>query len=147
VSIFQDLKLSTAGRVEYPPLIPFQCALVIDKPLLWNNNATLWLDRVYVAISRTKVMSEFSILEYGTYANPLGEPGRSVYITSSTFVGEGRGCARVISSFVSSASFFMEGAGAVSSQEHSPRVYEGFPKSCCIFEHAFMPASDSLRCS
>jgi hypothetical protein len=82
-----------------------------------------------VAISRSKVMSEFAILEYGTYENPLGEPGRSVYVTNSTFVGEGRGSARVISSFVSSASFFIEGAGAVSWHEHSPRVYEGFPRS------------------
>jgi hypothetical protein len=110
ITLLKDLEQSTAGRVEYPPLKPFQCVLVIDKPFLWNNNATLWLDNLFVAISRTRVLSDFSILQHGTYQSPEGVPGRSMYITSSTFVGEGRGSASALSTFVSSASFYIEGA-------------------------------------
>jgi hypothetical protein len=109
VEILQDLENSTGGRVEYPPLKPFQCVLVIDKPFLWRNNATVWLDNLYIAVSRTKVMSDFSILQYGSSQSAEGIPGRSMYITSSTFVGEGRGSAWVIASYEGSASYFIEG--------------------------------------
>jgi hypothetical protein len=113
LSLLKDLQQSTAGRVEYPPLKPFQCVLVISKPLLWNNNATLWLDSLYLAITRTKVESDFSIIQYGNYLAPEGVPARSMYITSSTFVGEGRGSARAIATFEASAAFLIEGAKPV----------------------------------
>jgi hypothetical protein len=109
MSVLKDLEQSTAGRVEYPPLKPFQCVLVIDKPFLWRNNATMWLDSLYIAVSRNKVMSDFSILQYGSFQHSEGIPGRSMYITSSTFVGEGRGNAWLIANYEGSSSYFIEG--------------------------------------
>jgi hypothetical protein len=118
VSRLRDLETSTAGRVEYPPLKPYQCVLVIDRPLLWNSNATLWLDNLYVAVTRTKIASEFSILQYGGFIRAEGSSGRSMYITSCTFVGEGRGNAWAIASLASHASFLIEGAGWLSCKMH-----------------------------
>jgi hypothetical protein len=109
VSLLQDLEKSTSGRVEYPPLKPFQCVLVIDKPFLLNYNATLWLDSLYVAISRTRVMSEFAVIQHGNYIYPAIDEGHPMYITSSTFVGEGRGNAWAISSHATSSSYLIEG--------------------------------------
>jgi hypothetical protein len=108
VSVLKDLEKSTAGRVEYPPLKPFQCALVIDKPFLLNVNATLWLDSFYVAISRTRMHTEFSVLEDGVHTWSYEE--RSLFITSSTLVGEGRGSARAISSNDDYTKVWIEGA-------------------------------------
>jgi hypothetical protein len=113
-SVLEDLEQSTAGRVEYPPLKPLQCVFLIDKPFLWRNNATMWLDSLYIAVSRTKVMSDFSILQYGSFQLSEGIPGRSMYITSSTFVGEGRGNAWMIANYEPSASYFIEGVISVS---------------------------------
>jgi hypothetical protein len=107
-SVLKDLEESTAGRVEYPPLKPFQCALVIDKPLLLNMNATLWLDSLYVAITRTRMHTDFSILEDGGHAWSYDE--RYFFITSSTFVGEGRGSARALSSNDPYTMVWIEGA-------------------------------------
>jgi hypothetical protein len=110
VRLLQDLETSTSGRVEYPPLKPFQCVLVIDKPFLLNYNATLWLDSLYVAISRTRAMSEFAVIQHGNYIFPETAEGRnSMYITSSTFVGEGRGNAWAIASHASHSSHLIEG--------------------------------------
>jgi hypothetical protein len=108
VSVLDDLDKVTAGRVELPPLKPFQCALVIDKPFLLIMNGTLWLDSLYVAVSRTRVQSKFSILEEGKHV--LNEyDGRSLFITSSTFVGDGRGSARAIFSSSPSTKILIEG--------------------------------------
>jgi hypothetical protein len=93
VSVLKDLEKSTAGRVEYPLLKPFQCALMIDKPFLLIMNGTLWLDSLYVAVSRTTMQSNFFSLEEGILTlNSIFE--RSLFITSSTFVGDGRGSSR-----------------------------------------------------
>jgi hypothetical protein len=109
VSILKDLEKSTAGRVEYPPLKPFQCALVIDKPFLLIVNGTLWLDSLYVAVSRTSMQSTFFILEEGKLIlDSIVE--RSLFITSSTFVGDGRGSSRAIFSNSLGTEFLVEGA-------------------------------------
>jgi hypothetical protein len=109
VSVLKDLETSTAGRVEYPPLKPFQCALVIDKPFLLIMNGTLWLDSLYVAISRTSMQSSFVILAEGVLTWNL-ILDRSLFITSSTFVGDGRGSSRAIFSNNYSSRIFIEGA-------------------------------------
>jgi hypothetical protein len=121
--LLAELEKSTAGRVEYPPLRPYQCVLVIDKPFLFNLNATLWLDSLYIAVSRTKSQSNFTILHFtpSTTAEyfdgrKLGAKtsifptnlARPMYITSSTFVGEGRGSTRA--TFMSGSSLFIEGS-------------------------------------
>jgi hypothetical protein len=127
--LLRDLEKSTAGRVEYPPLQSYQCVLLIDKPFLLNLNATLWLDSLYFAVTRTKVQSEFAILQYGHLSSPTiakehfdDRPTEAqgettlvagvvpMYITSTTFVGEGRGSTWALATFVSSASFLIEGA-------------------------------------
>jgi hypothetical protein len=108
VSVLKDLEKSTAGRVEYPPLKPFQCALVIDKPFLLIMNGTLWLDSLYVAVSRTSMQSNFFIIEEGERVlSDFDE--RSLFITSSTFVGDGLGSSRAIFSKAYSNEFFIEG--------------------------------------
>lgn len=109
-SLLEDMAVSTAGRVEYPPLKPFQCVLLMDKPFLWNNNATLWLDNLYLAVSRTQVGPQFSMIEYGTYGLPLGANGKALYITDSAFVAEGRGSARAVQANEASTSVLIEGA-------------------------------------
>jgi hypothetical protein len=114
VSLLQDLEKSTSGRVEYPPLKPFQCVLVIDKPFLLNYNATLWLDSLYVAMSRTRAMSEFAVLQHGNDIYPAVVEGNPMYITSSTFVGEGRGNAWAISSHAVSSVYLIEGTCSLS---------------------------------
>jgi hypothetical protein len=103
VSVLEDLEKSTAGRVEYPPLKPFQCALVIDKPFLLIMNGTLWLDSLYVAVARTSMQSNFFILEEGELTLNVVIP-KSLFITGSTFVGDGRGSSRAIFS----TSFLLE---------------------------------------
>jgi hypothetical protein len=109
VSVLKDLEKSTAGRVEYPPLKPFQCALVIDKPFLLVMNGTLWLDSLFVAVARTTMQSKFAILGEGQHV--LKDIiGRYLYITSSTFVGDGRGSARAIFSNEPVTSVLIEGA-------------------------------------
>jgi hypothetical protein len=98
LSILSDLEESTAGRVEYPPLKPFQCVSLIDKPLLQRRDAPLWLDSLYIALTRTRMQAYFSILENGKLDVGKGwDPDVPLYITNSTFVGEGRGSARAIS--------------------------------------------------
>jgi hypothetical protein len=109
MSVLEDLEVSTAGRVEYPPLKPFQCALVIDKPFLLVMNGTLWLDSLYVAVARTKVQSKFAILSEGQHILEYSI-GRHLYITSLTFVGDGRGSARAIFSNESNTYALIEGA-------------------------------------
>jgi hypothetical protein len=109
VSVLKDLEKSTAGRVEYPPLKPFQCALVIDKPFLLVMNGTLWLDSLFVTVARTTLQSKFAILGEGQHV--LKDIlGRYLYITSSTFVGDGRGSARAIFSNEPVTSVLIEGA-------------------------------------
>ena len=103
------MQRATEGRVEYPPLTPFQCVLLFDKPLLWNHNATLWVDRLYLAVARTQVESRFVMMQYGNYFLGDAERGRAMYFTNTTFVGEGRGSARAIATFESGASVLIEG--------------------------------------
>jgi hypothetical protein len=111
VTLVKELVRSTSGRVEYPPLRPFQCVLVVDKPFLHNTNAAqLWLDNLYVAVTRTRVQPELSIIRHGGFSieqNQVG--GKSLFITSSTFVGEGRGSSRAILSLDNSAGLLIEG--------------------------------------
>jgi hypothetical protein len=96
--------------VEYPPLKTFQCVLLIDKPFLHNVNTTLWVDNLYIAVARTRTQPDFSILEHGNVAfGPRQVGGKSLYITSSTFVGEGRGSARAILAQEPSARVLVEG--------------------------------------
>jgi hypothetical protein len=109
VSVLKDLEKSTAGRVEYPPLKPFQCALVIDKPFLLIMNGTLWLDSLYVAVTRTTMQSNFFIVEEGIPILTELEK-RSLFITSSTFVGDGRGSSRAIFSHDYTTQVLIEGA-------------------------------------
>lgn len=109
-ALVRQLPELTAGRVEYPPLKPFQCVLVIDKPFLWHNNGSLWIDNIYLAVSRKNVMPEFSMVQYGSLKHHLdGVGGNSIYITNTTFVGEGRGDARAIHSGEKKASILVEG--------------------------------------
>lgn len=108
-NLLETLPMLTEGRVEYPPLEPLQCAIVMDKPFLWNNNCTLWIDKIYFAMARTKVESDFSILQYGNDRRPEGVPSNSLYVTNSSFVGEGRGSARAIATFEHSTSVMVEG--------------------------------------
>jgi hypothetical protein len=110
VRVLTDLDNSTGGRVEYPPLKPFQCALVIDKPFLHSMNTTLWLDSLYVAFTRARAQPDFSIIQHGGLSyGPTQVGGKALYITSSTFVGEGRGSARAILSMEASAKVLIEG--------------------------------------
>lgn len=107
------LEGATAGRVEYPPLEAWQCVLLMDKPLLWNHNATLWLDRLYLAVARTQVDSQFVMVQYGTHFVGDAVGGRAMYVTNTTFVGEGRGSARAIGTFEAGASVLLQGARVV----------------------------------
>jgi hypothetical protein len=110
VKVLEDLEKSTAGRVEYPPLKPFQCALVIDKPFFLNVNATLWLDSLYVALTRTRTQVAFAVLEDGGKVSP---EERCLIITNSTFVGEGRGSTQAIFSDDVTTNVLIEGASEV----------------------------------
>jgi hypothetical protein len=109
VSVLKDLEKSTDGRVEYPPLKPFQCTLLIDKPFLLIMNGTLWLDSLYVAVSRTTMQSNFIIVEEGEQVL-FNVDERSLFITNSTFVGDGRGSLRAIFSHDYGNRILIEGA-------------------------------------
>lgn len=110
VALIRSLPELTAGRVEYPPVKPFQCVLVIDKPFLWHNDGYLWIDNIYVALTRDTVFQDFSMLQHGNSEKNIGIPGNSVYVTNVTFVGEGRGDARAIHTGAQKASVLVEGA-------------------------------------
>lgn len=108
-AVLVSMTEATAGRVEYPPLQPFQCVLMMDKPFLWDNNSTVWLDHLYFAVARDAVDADFVMLQYGTFFFADGVPGHSVYITDSTFVGGGLGSTRAVATFEAGASVLIEG--------------------------------------
>ena len=85
------------------PLKPRQCLLVVSETWLMVNSGSVWVDNVYLKLSRRLVRPFFSFITAGALNGEFQWPriNRSdIYVTATTFHGEHRGNARgLISDF------------------------------------------------
>lgn len=74
------------------------------------NDGNLWIDNLYFAVSRERTFPGLTMLQYGVYEVEYGKPENHLYITNTTFVGEGRGSQRALSIEQQRISLLAEGS-------------------------------------
>ena len=98
---------------------PGQCVVLVDNTWLMFNNGTLWLDNVYVKVTRQKTVPNFAFItagvQVGTERDGIGSysgliSGTKVYLTRVTFHSEQQHNAVAVSAVTPSASFLISGA-------------------------------------
>ena len=97
------------------PLKPRQCLLVVSKTWLMVNSGQIWIDNLYLKLSRRQVEPSFAFVTIGspsrftdvTFNSTVGQS--DTYLTGITFHGEHRGNARGVNCDVLLASFLVDG--------------------------------------
>jgi hypothetical protein len=107
----EQLPVLTAGRVEYPPLKPYQCVLLVNKSFLLVNNGSTWFDNLFLAVARNKAVPNMRLLEYGSYLGEFTGRKQQTFLTNVTFAGEGRGTMLALGN-TKSSSMLVQGAHA-----------------------------------
>lgn len=85
------LRLSEADAAGLLPLKPFQCLLLVGHTWLMVNSGTMWLDNLYLRLSRTAVQPRFAFVQAGL---PAPRQARelfrdvSIFATNVTFQSE-----------------------------------------------------------
>eukprot|EP00892_Ulva_mutabilis_P004162 jgi/Ulvmu1/2117/UM127_0002.1 len=106
-----QLGLSTSVFTSLIPMRPRQCLLVVSQTWLMVNAGKLWIDNIYLKLSRHLVRPNFMFITAGALNGELTWPliGRSdIYITRTTFQGEHRGNARGIISDITGCSIYFD---------------------------------------
>eukprot|EP00892_Ulva_mutabilis_P000954 jgi/Ulvmu1/1085/UM106_0001.1 len=93
------------------PMRPFQCLIMLNQTWLMVNSGEVWIDNVYLKLSRRRVHPEFTFITAGALNGELTWPGvqrSDIYLTRTTFQGEHRGNARGIISDITGCSVYVD---------------------------------------
>lgn len=93
------------------PLKLRQCLLLMDQSWLVVNKGSIWVDNLYLKLSRTMVQPEFAFITAGVLSLGPPEIDRSdIYVTATTFHGEHRGTAYGIICEFTEVTIYADGA-------------------------------------
>ena len=98
------------------PLKPHQCLLIVSKTWLMVNSGQVWIDNLYLKLSRRQAEPSFAFVTIGSpyrssaYTFFNSTVGQSdTYLTGVTFHGEHRGNARGVHCGVTLSSILVDG--------------------------------------
>lgn len=107
------LNLPADVAADMLPLKPRQCLLVVSETWLMVNGGHLWVDNLYLKLSRQLARPNFVFITAGALDGQQSWPSirrSDMFITGVTFQGEHRGSARAIVCDIIAASFLADGA-------------------------------------
>lgn len=118
-ALLQQLPSLISGRVHLPPLKPLQCLLLTQATPFLSVKGSLWIDNLYLSAVRRYAAPELSMIQYAAEVEldpesrvhvVSGEVGQPMFVTNTTFVGEGRGSVRAIDVRKPELSVLVQGA-------------------------------------
>ena len=121
----EALQLTADVAADLLPLKPRQCLLVVSQTWMMVNGGHLWIDNVYLKLSRHLVRPNFSFVTAGALnaENDWPQVSRSTtFLTGITFQGEQRGNARGVVTDIASSAVAVEGADAYHCLQFQTRV-------------------------
>lgn len=118
-SAVTTLHAALSDKVTILPLKPHQCMLVVATSWLVVGEGAVWVDNVYLHLSRDQVQPDMAFISAGTPVAAIAAPqgavaktsskGVSVFMTNTTLQGEGRGAAQGLASAGSAVKLLVNG--------------------------------------
>ena len=109
----EALELTPDVAADLLPLKPRQCLVVVSQTWLMINSGNLWVDNVYLKLSRRLARPNFAFVTAGALNAEYTWPNivrSTTFLTGITFHGEHRGNARGIIADITAAAVAVDGA-------------------------------------